>query len=136
MDGAEVDSIEEHRIDWSGRNYQIAAVHRKSLVTELLEGVTINVPFAELQGSFSPALPGISLSRPYFGSEAPYCRTIRGCSSGDGHLQQHRRAPMPSAAAEVIDVASVGDVNHDHELLSSSNRYRTRYGPRHVDQSP
>jgi Uma2 family endonuclease len=49
MDGAEVDSIEEHRIDWSGRNYQIAAVHRKSLATELPEGVKINVPFAERQ---------------------------------------------------------------------------------------
>jgi Uma2 family endonuclease len=49
MDGPEIDSIEEYRLDWSGRNYQIAAVHRQSLVTELPEEVKIDIPFADLE---------------------------------------------------------------------------------------
>jgi hypothetical protein len=49
MTGAEVDSIEEYRLDWSGRNYQLAAVHRTYLLTELPEGMKINAPFAELE---------------------------------------------------------------------------------------
>jgi Uma2 family endonuclease len=49
MSGAGVDSIEEYRLDWSGRNYQLTAVHRTSLVTELPEGMKIVVPFAELE---------------------------------------------------------------------------------------
>jgi Uma2 family endonuclease len=49
MDGAEIDSIEEHRVDWNSRNYQLVAVHRQSLVVELPESVKLNVPFAELE---------------------------------------------------------------------------------------
>lgn len=37
MDSDGIGSVEEHRLDWSGRNYQLAAVHRMSLVTELPE---------------------------------------------------------------------------------------------------
>jgi len=29
MDGGRIDSVEEHRLDWSGRNYQLAAEHRR-----------------------------------------------------------------------------------------------------------
>jgi Uma2 family endonuclease len=49
MDGARVDSIEEYRLDWSGRNYQLAAVHRRSLIAELPEGTKIDVAFAGLE---------------------------------------------------------------------------------------
>lgn len=49
MDGARVDSVEEHRLDWSGRNYQLAAVHRRSLIAELPEGVKIDVAFTDLE---------------------------------------------------------------------------------------
>jgi Uma2 family endonuclease len=49
MSGASVDSIEEYRLDWSGRNYQLAAVHRSSLVTELPEGLKLDVAFASLE---------------------------------------------------------------------------------------
>jgi Uma2 family endonuclease len=44
-----VDSVEEHRLDWSGRNYQLAAVHRRALVSVLPENVKIEVSFAELE---------------------------------------------------------------------------------------
>jgi Uma2 family endonuclease len=46
---AGVDSIEEYRLDWSGRNYQLAAVHRSSLVTELPEGMKLDVSFVTLE---------------------------------------------------------------------------------------
>lgn len=49
MSGTSVDSIEEYRLDWSGRNYQLAAVHRTSLVTELPEGLKLDVAFASLE---------------------------------------------------------------------------------------
>jgi Uma2 family endonuclease len=49
MNSARIDSIEEYRLDWSGRNYQLVAVHRNSLVTELPEGMKISVPFTELE---------------------------------------------------------------------------------------
>lgn len=49
MDGAGIDSIEEYRLDGSGRNYQLGAVHRNSLVTELPENVKIHASFAELE---------------------------------------------------------------------------------------
>jgi Uma2 family endonuclease len=49
MGGGDVDSIEEYRLDWSGRNYQLAAVHRNSLVTELPEGMKLDVPFSTLE---------------------------------------------------------------------------------------
>jgi hypothetical protein len=48
MDGARVDSIEEHRLDWSGRNYQLAAVHRRSVMAEPPEGAKIGVAFTDL----------------------------------------------------------------------------------------
>jgi Uma2 family endonuclease len=49
MNGASIDSIEEYRLDWSDRNYQLAAVHRNSLVTELPEGMKISTPFPDLE---------------------------------------------------------------------------------------
>jgi Uma2 family endonuclease len=49
MDPEGVDSIEEYRLDWSGRNYQLAAVHRSSLVTELPENMKPDVSFATLE---------------------------------------------------------------------------------------
>ncbi|HMD91785.1 MAG TPA: Uma2 family endonuclease [Trebonia sp.] len=49
MDGAGIDSIEEYRLDWSARNYQLAAVHRNSLVTELPEGMKIDVSRTDLE---------------------------------------------------------------------------------------
>lgn len=49
MDGDRIDSVEEHRLDWSGRNYQLAAVHRHSLVTELPENIKIGTAFNELE---------------------------------------------------------------------------------------
>jgi hypothetical protein len=44
-----VDSIEEYRLDWSGRNYQLVTVHRSSIVTELPEGMKLDVSFASLE---------------------------------------------------------------------------------------
>lgn len=49
MDGADIDSIEEYRLDWSGRNYQLSAVHRSSLVVELPENMKIDAAFSELE---------------------------------------------------------------------------------------
>lgn len=49
MDGDQIDLVEEHRLDWSGRNYQLAAVHRGTLVTELPEGIKLDVSFTELE---------------------------------------------------------------------------------------
>jgi Uma2 family endonuclease len=49
MSGANVDSIEEYRLDWSGRNYQLAAVHRNSLVTELPDNLKVSISFTELE---------------------------------------------------------------------------------------
>ncbi|MET8145109.1 Uma2 family endonuclease [Sphaerisporangium sp. NPDC005288] len=49
MDGDRVGSVEEYRLDRSGRNYQLAAVHRGTLVTELPEGMKIETSFADLE---------------------------------------------------------------------------------------
>jgi Uma2 family endonuclease len=49
MDAEGVDSIEEYRLDWSGRNYQLAAVHRTSLVTELPASMKLDVSFPTLE---------------------------------------------------------------------------------------
>jgi Uma2 family endonuclease len=49
MNGASIDSIEEYRLDCSGRNCQPAAVHRNSLITELPEGMKISIPFPDLE---------------------------------------------------------------------------------------
>ncbi|SFO24289.1 Endonuclease, Uma2 family (restriction endonuclease fold) [Actinomadura madurae] len=49
MDDGRIGAIEEHRLDWSGRNYQLVAVHRGSLETELPEGMKLNVSFSELE---------------------------------------------------------------------------------------
>lgn len=45
-----VHSVEEYRLDWSGRNYQLAVVHRDVLDTELPEGMKLNVTFGDLEG--------------------------------------------------------------------------------------
>ncbi|MEQ4717581.1 Uma2 family endonuclease [Nonomuraea sp. B19D2] len=47
--GARVHSIEEYRLDWSGRNYQLAAVHRDTLDVVLPKELKLRVPFAELE---------------------------------------------------------------------------------------
>lgn len=44
-----VHSVEEHRLDWSGRNYQLAAVHRETLTVSLPEGLRLDVPFTDLE---------------------------------------------------------------------------------------
>lgn len=49
MEGDRVGSIEEYRLDWSARNYQLAAVHRGMLVTELPEGIKIDTSFQDLE---------------------------------------------------------------------------------------
>lgn len=49
LSGASVESIEEYRLDWSGRNYQLAGVHRGSLNTDLPEGLKVSVPFTDLE---------------------------------------------------------------------------------------
>ncbi|WP_240506539.1 Uma2 family endonuclease [Thermoactinospora rubra] len=46
--GTKVDSVEEYRLDWSGRNYQLAAIHREELDVELPEGVKLKIPLVEL----------------------------------------------------------------------------------------
>ncbi|GAB3672514.1 hypothetical protein GCM10027589_42050 [Actinocorallia lasiicapitis] len=50
MTGGRVHSVEEYRLDWSGRSYQVAAVHNDALDTELADGLKVNVPLAELTG--------------------------------------------------------------------------------------
>ena len=49
MSGSEIDSIAEYRLDWSGRNYQLVTVHRRSLTTEVPEGMKLDVPFRQLE---------------------------------------------------------------------------------------
>jgi hypothetical protein len=49
MDDGRFSAIEEHRLDWSGRNDQIAAVHHAALITELPEGIKLDVSFTELE---------------------------------------------------------------------------------------
>ncbi|MEU9885595.1 Uma2 family endonuclease [Sphaerisporangium sp. NPDC051011] len=49
MDDDRIGSVEEHRLDWSGRNYQLAAVHRGMLVVELPEGMKLETSFADLE---------------------------------------------------------------------------------------
>jgi Uma2 family endonuclease len=49
MDGDRVHSVEEHRLDWSGRNYQLAAAHRGALTAEFPEGIKLDVTFADLE---------------------------------------------------------------------------------------
>jgi Uma2 family endonuclease len=49
MDGPQIDSVEEYRLDWSGRAYQLAVVHRQSVVAELPETLKVSVSFAELE---------------------------------------------------------------------------------------
>ncbi|MEU8118570.1 Uma2 family endonuclease [Spirillospora sp. NPDC049024] len=51
LDASEAISVvEEYRLDWSGRSYQLAAVHHRVLSTELPEGMKVNVAFSELEG--------------------------------------------------------------------------------------
>ncbi len=49
MDGSQVDSVEEYRLDWSGRNYQLVTVHRHSLITDLPENMKLNISFQQLE---------------------------------------------------------------------------------------
>jgi Uma2 family endonuclease len=44
-----LDSVAEYRLDWSGRNYQLVTVHRRSLTTDLPEGMKLDVPFRQLE---------------------------------------------------------------------------------------
>lgn len=49
MNDVEIDSVAEYRLDWSGRNYQLVAVHRHSLTTELPEGMKLDIHFDQLE---------------------------------------------------------------------------------------
>ena len=49
MDGATINSIEEYRLDWSGRSYQLVTVHRGGLETVLPEGLQVSVAFSVLE---------------------------------------------------------------------------------------
>ncbi len=49
MNGPELDSAEEYRLDWSGRNYQLVTVHRHSLITDLPENMKLNISFQQLE---------------------------------------------------------------------------------------
>lgn len=49
MDGTAINSIEEYRQDWSGRSYQLAAIHRDVLDADLTEGLKVTVPFSTLE---------------------------------------------------------------------------------------
>jgi Uma2 family endonuclease len=49
MDGDSIHSVEEHRLDWSGRNYQLVAAHRHWLGAEFPEGIKLDVSFADLE---------------------------------------------------------------------------------------
>ncbi|GAA0574210.1 Uma2 family endonuclease [Actinomadura livida] len=51
MEDGQIVAIEEHRLDWSARNYQLVAVHRGTLETELPEGMKVNVTFSELESA-------------------------------------------------------------------------------------
>ncbi|XRQ06953.1 Uma2 family endonuclease [Actinomadura welshii] len=51
MEDGRIVAIEEHRLDWSGRNYQLVAVHRGTLETELPEGMKLSVAFTELESA-------------------------------------------------------------------------------------
>lgn len=42
-------SVEEYRLDWSGRSYQLAAVHYDVLETDLPEGMRVKAAFSELE---------------------------------------------------------------------------------------
>lgn len=42
-------SVEEYRLDWSGRSYQLVAVHYDVLDTDLPEGMQLKVAFSELE---------------------------------------------------------------------------------------
>ncbi|MGP4022821.1 Uma2 family endonuclease [Actinomadura sp. 3N407] len=44
-----IHSVEEYRLDWSGRNYQLATVHYGVLDTELPEGMKLSVAFSDLE---------------------------------------------------------------------------------------
>jgi Uma2 family endonuclease len=49
LDGAAINSIEEYRLDWSGRNYQLVNVHRGALAVELAKGFEIDIAFSTLE---------------------------------------------------------------------------------------
>ncbi|WUH99210.1 Uma2 family endonuclease [Spirillospora sp. NBC_00431] len=44
-----IHSVDEYRLDWSGRNYQLAFVHRDALETVLPEGMKVDVTFSDLE---------------------------------------------------------------------------------------
>jgi Uma2 family endonuclease len=49
MEGTRIGLVHEYRLDWSGRNYQLAAVHRHSLTTLLPEAMKLDASFQELE---------------------------------------------------------------------------------------
>lgn len=49
MEGDRIRVVEEHRLDWSGRNYQLVAAHRDWLAAEFPEGLELDVAFEELE---------------------------------------------------------------------------------------
>lgn len=49
MENTRIHSVEEYRLDWAGRAYLLAAVHRGALSTELPEGIKVDVSFGALE---------------------------------------------------------------------------------------
>ncbi|GAA3198096.1 Uma2 family endonuclease [Actinocorallia longicatena] len=48
VDKGRVQSVDEYRLDGSGRSYEVAAVHSERLAVELSEGLNLNATFADL----------------------------------------------------------------------------------------
>jgi len=49
VEGTTVNSVEEYRLDWSGRSYQLVTVHRGGLDVDLAEDFKVSVAFAVLE---------------------------------------------------------------------------------------
>jgi Uma2 family endonuclease len=75
MDAGDIDSIEEYRLDRSGRNYQLAAVHRNSLVTELPAGMKLDISFTTLEQVLARTL--MLMSQGAWDDGQPPCRPQR-----------------------------------------------------------
>jgi hypothetical protein len=98
MDAGGIDSIEEYRLDRSGRNYQLTAVHRNSLVTELPAGMKIDVSFTTLEQMLARTV--MLMSPGALNDGQPPCRP-QTLSAGRAPLQagHHPTAPGPWRAA-------------------------------------
>jgi Uma2 family endonuclease len=48
-DSGRIRAVEEYRLDWSGRNYGLAATHYDALDVEIIPGTRLRATFAELE---------------------------------------------------------------------------------------